>query len=226
VPGHLNDAAAACRTAADSVPIGAAQAAQEQLAAVGTNLGRAGEKLASAFTAVVEELSSEAHALVAALTLLRQEHLEAADKITSCGPPRSPSPAGATTPQRASHKNIRHPDGSEYPPDAGWAVPTLQPRVGTQDQNVTVGRIKIGSTEISGEFRSDQWDRWADDAGQRMADLNIRGPRYLRFHVEMRTVAMMIESRTREASVCINNRSNVPTDPSEAQNDAGQGDCR
>lgn len=100
---------------------------------------------------------------------------------------------------------VQHEDGSRYPIEASWAVPTLPPRVGNQGQTATVGRIKIGNTEIPGEFRSGEWDRWADEARQRMTMLGPRVPRHLQYHVEMRTVAMMVENQTPEATICINN---------------------
>lgn len=203
MPEHLNDAATTLRAAANSIPVEAVQEAHEHLATIAGDLQQVGGNLANALTSTAWARVREAEAITAKLAQLRQELLDTANRIGSGQAVHSPSTAGAAAPKPRA--NVRHQDGSEYPTNASWAVPTLPPRVGTGGQTATVGRIKIGSTEISGEFRSDQGDRWAGAAGQRMADLGIRGPSYLRFHVEMRTVAMMIDSRAPEASVCINN---------------------
>lgn len=54
-------------------------------------------------------------------------------------------------------------------------------------------------------MRSGEWDRWADAAADRMDALALDAPFHLAYHVELPVVAMMIDSRTRQAEVVINN---------------------
>ncbi|GAB2667239.1 hypothetical protein GCM10027271_28460 [Saccharopolyspora gloriosae] len=119
----------------------------------------------------------------------------------------SPGPAAARTPEPTAvpkrSPNAVGVDGSEYPPEAAWAVPELPPRVREKGDH-TVGKIKIGDRPIAGEFRSDQWDIWTQEARERITRLGIAAPEYLPYHVEMRATAMMIRAGVKSAEVVIN----------------------
>ncbi|MGP4015866.1 DddA-like double-stranded DNA deaminase toxin [Saccharopolyspora sp. 5N708] len=95
-------------------------------------------------------------------------------------------------------------DGSEYPPEAAWAVPELPPRV-RQLGDRTVAKIKIGDTPLPGSFRSGQRDVWSEEAAERISSLGIDVPDYLANHVEVRAAAMMLRAGIRSATVVLNN---------------------
>ncbi|MGW0892056.1 DddA-like double-stranded DNA deaminase toxin [Saccharopolyspora sp. NPDC002578] len=119
----------------------------------------------------------------------------------SSGPAAARTPEPTAVPKRSP--NAVGVDGSEYPPEAAWAVPELPPRVrGFPDR--TVGKLKIGDRPIPGEFRSGQTDVWVGEAEQRIKALGIRAPRYLAFHVELRAAAMMIRSGLKSTELLIN----------------------
>ncbi|MEV0699246.1 DddA-like double-stranded DNA deaminase toxin [Saccharopolyspora sp. NPDC050389] len=130
--------------------------------------------------------------------------------LTSIGAlARSGSGVGSNPPERERPAALTHPpnaiglDGSEYPPEAAWAVPELPPRVQNQGDR-TVGKVKIGDQPIPGSIRSGQRDIWADEAQQRLRRLGIRTPPFLRFHVELRAAAMLIRSGVTAAEIVIN----------------------
>jgi hypothetical protein len=125
---------------------------------------------------------------------------------TSADRPES-TPRQEPTSQPRRSPNVRHQDGSEYPPEADWAVATLPTRVGIAGQRTTTGRVKIGDRVIPGEFRSGEWDSWVDRAWARFKEVGKadRAGAFLKFHVESRVIAMMIETGQRQAEVVINN---------------------
>ncbi|MFD9891382.1 DddA-like double-stranded DNA deaminase toxin [Amycolatopsis sp. NPDC059027] len=106
-------------------------------------------------------------------------------------PPLSPLGEGASA---------RHEDGSRYPVGAAWAVSMLPPRVRGRKQR-TVGYAKINGRVIPASFSS-RPDAWADTAGHRLRERGL--PDYLRFHVEIKLAALMIDTRATEAEVVIN----------------------
>ncbi|RKT86286.1 SCP1.201-like deaminase [Saccharopolyspora antimicrobica] len=121
---------------------------------------------------------------------------------SSDGKSKPPGQERLASPRRPS--NAVGVDGTEYPPEAAWAVPELPPRV-QQKGDHTVGKVKIGNRPIPGAFRSDQGDVWVQEAQKRIKELGIRAWPYVPFHVEMRAAAMMVRSRVTSSEVVINN---------------------
>jgi hypothetical protein len=99
----------------------------------------------------------------------------------------SPAAASLTRTDTVARRQS-HQDGSEYPPEADWAVATLPTRVGVAGQRATTGRVKIGDRVIPGEFRSGEWDSWVDRAWDRFKEVGKadRAGAFLKFHVESR----------------------------------------
>lgn len=130
------------------------------------------------------------------------------DYLTSIGAERAVGAALTSTlsssmpvvADRHSPDWATHEDGSRYPAAASWAVSMLPTRVRGRKQR-TVGRAKINGRLIPAPFSS-QPDSWADTAGERLRERGV--PDYLRFHVEMKLVALMIDTRATTAEVAIN----------------------